>query len=167
MREVRAPRRAQGRVRPHQEGVRGLARARIRILRLREEGEIQSAGRAGGSGGLVAERPDLHKGRCGHRRIDRGLRRDGIAASERRALAVMRELGLQARGRAGGASARRRLRWAARARASRTGRSTSGPAAGYWRATSPASERARDDSASQPRSTRSMGGPWAGRCPSA
>lgn len=40
--------------------------------------------------GFAAERLDLHKGRYGYRRINRGLRRDGIVASEKRVLAVMR-----------------------------------------------------------------------------
>ena len=47
---------------------------------------------------FVAERLDLHKGRYGHRRINRELGRDGIAVSEKRVLAVMRKLGLQAKG---------------------------------------------------------------------
>lgn len=49
-------------------------------------------------GGFVAERLDLHRGRHGYRRINRELRRDGIVVSEKRALAVMRKLGLQAKG---------------------------------------------------------------------
>ena len=48
--------------------------------------------------GFVAERFDLHKGRYGYRRINRELRRDGIVIGEKRALAVMRKLGLQAKG---------------------------------------------------------------------
>ena len=48
--------------------------------------------------GFVAERLDLRKGRYGHRRINRELRRDGIVASEKRVPAVMREPGLQAKG---------------------------------------------------------------------
>ncbi len=48
--------------------------------------------------GFVAGKFELHKGRYGHRRIDRELRRDGIAVSERRVLAVMRRLGLKAKG---------------------------------------------------------------------
>lgn len=48
--------------------------------------------------GFVAERFDLHKGRYGYRRINRELRRDGIVVSEKRVLAVMRKLGLQAKG---------------------------------------------------------------------
>lgn len=48
--------------------------------------------------GFVVEKFELHKGRYGYRRINRGLRRDGIVVSERRVLAVMRRLGLQARG---------------------------------------------------------------------
>lgn len=51
--------------------------------------------------GFVAERFDLHNGRYGHRRINRELRRDGIVVSEKRALAVMRKLGLQAKGASG------------------------------------------------------------------
>ena len=48
--------------------------------------------------GFVAERFDLRKGRYGYRWINRELRRDGIAVSEKRVLAVMRKLGLQAKG---------------------------------------------------------------------
>ena len=48
--------------------------------------------------GFVAERFDLRKGRYGYRRINRELRRDGIVVSEKRVLAVMRKLGLQAKG---------------------------------------------------------------------
>ena len=48
--------------------------------------------------GFVAERFDLHKGSYGYRRINRELRRDGIVVSEKRVLAVMRKLGLQAKG---------------------------------------------------------------------
>ena len=48
--------------------------------------------------GFVAERFGLHKGRYGYRRINRELRRDGIVVSEKRVLAVMRKLGLQAKG---------------------------------------------------------------------
>lgn len=48
--------------------------------------------------GFVAERSDLRKGRYGYRRINRELRRDGIVVSEKRVLAVMRKLGLQAKG---------------------------------------------------------------------
>ena len=47
---------------------------------------------------FVAERFDLHKGRYGYRRINRELRRDGIVVSEKRVLAVMRKLGLRAKG---------------------------------------------------------------------
>lgn len=49
-------------------------------------------------GGFVAERLDLHKGRHGYRRINREPRRDGIVVGEKRALAVMRKLGLRAKG---------------------------------------------------------------------
>ena len=48
--------------------------------------------------GLVAEKLGLRKGRYGHRRIDRELRRDGIAVSGKRVLAAMRRPGLQAKG---------------------------------------------------------------------
>ena len=48
--------------------------------------------------GFVVEKFELHKGRYGHRRINRELRRDGIAVGEKRVLAVMRRLGLQAKG---------------------------------------------------------------------
>ena len=49
-------------------------------------------------GGFVAERLYLHKGRHGYRRINREPRRDGIVVSGKRALAVMREPGPQAKG---------------------------------------------------------------------
>lgn len=39
-----------------------------------------------------------HKGRYGYRRIDRELRKSGIAVSEKRALRTMRKLGLAGRG---------------------------------------------------------------------
>ena len=48
--------------------------------------------------GLVVEKFELHEGRYGYRRINRGLRRDGIVVSEKRVLAVMRGLGPQAKG---------------------------------------------------------------------
>ena len=48
--------------------------------------------------GFVVEKFELHKGRYGYRRINRELRRDGIVVSEKRVLAVMRRLGLQAKG---------------------------------------------------------------------
>lgn len=48
--------------------------------------------------GFVAERFGLHKGRYGYRRINREPRRDGIVVGEKRALAVMRKLGLRAKG---------------------------------------------------------------------
>lgn len=48
--------------------------------------------------GFVVEKFELHKGRYGYRRINRGLRRDGMVVSEKRVLAVMRGLGLQAKG---------------------------------------------------------------------
>ena len=48
--------------------------------------------------GFVVEKFEPRKGRYGYRRINRGLRRDGIVASEKRVLAVMRGLGPQAKG---------------------------------------------------------------------
>ena len=48
--------------------------------------------------GFVAERLGLHKGRHGYRRINREPRRDGIVVGEKRVLAVMRKLGLRAKG---------------------------------------------------------------------
>lgn len=48
--------------------------------------------------GLVVEKFEPRKGRYGYRRINRELRRDGIVVSEKRVLAVMRRLGLQAKG---------------------------------------------------------------------
>ena len=48
--------------------------------------------------GFVVEKFEPHKGRYGYRRINRELRRDGIVVSGKRVLAVMRRLGLQAKG---------------------------------------------------------------------
>ena len=48
--------------------------------------------------GFIVEKFELHKGRYGYRRINRELRHDGIVVSEKRVLAVMRRLGLQAKG---------------------------------------------------------------------
>ncbi len=48
--------------------------------------------------GFAVEKFELHRGRYGYRRINRELRRDGIVVSEKRVLAVMRRLGLRARG---------------------------------------------------------------------
>lgn len=43
--------------------------------------------------GFVVEKFELHKGRYGYRRINRELRRDGIAVSEKRVLSVHAEAG--------------------------------------------------------------------------
>ena len=48
--------------------------------------------------GFVAGKFEPRKGRYGYRRIDRELGRDGIAVSGKRVLAVMRGLGIQAKG---------------------------------------------------------------------
>ena len=48
--------------------------------------------------GLVVEKFEPRKGRYGYRRINREPGRDGIVASEKRVLAVMRRPGLQAKG---------------------------------------------------------------------
>ena len=48
--------------------------------------------------GFVVEKFEPRKGRHGHRRINREPRRDGMVVSEKRVLAVMRRLGLQAKG---------------------------------------------------------------------
>ena len=48
--------------------------------------------------GFVVEAFERHKGRYGYRRIDRELRKSGIAVSEKRALRTMRKLGLAGRG---------------------------------------------------------------------
>ena len=48
--------------------------------------------------GFVVEKFEPRKGRYGYRRINREPRRDGIVVSEKRVLAVMRRLGLQAKG---------------------------------------------------------------------
>ena len=51
--------------------------------------------------GFVVERFEPTRGRHGHRRVSREPGRDGMVVSEKRVLAVMRRLGLQARGTTG------------------------------------------------------------------
>ena len=48
--------------------------------------------------GFVVEAFHRHKGRYGYRRIDRELRKSGIAVGEKRALRIMRKLGLAGKG---------------------------------------------------------------------
>lgn len=48
--------------------------------------------------GFVAEAFHRHEGRYGYRRIDRELRKSGIAVSEKRVLRTMRKLGLAGKG---------------------------------------------------------------------
>ena len=48
--------------------------------------------------GFAVEAFGRHRGRYGYRRIDRELRKSGIAVSEKRALRTMRKLGLAGRG---------------------------------------------------------------------
>lgn len=48
--------------------------------------------------GLVVEDFERHKGRYVYRRIDRELRKSGIAASEKRVLHIMQKLGLAGKG---------------------------------------------------------------------
>ena len=48
--------------------------------------------------GFVAEAIHRHKGRYGYRRIDRELRKSGIAVSGKRVLRTMRKLGLAGKG---------------------------------------------------------------------
>ena len=48
--------------------------------------------------GFVAEAFERHKGRYGYRRINRELRKSGIAVSEKRVLRTMRKLGLAGKG---------------------------------------------------------------------
>lgn len=48
--------------------------------------------------GFVVEAFERRKGRYGHRRIDRKLRKSGIAVSEKRVLRIMRKLGLAGEG---------------------------------------------------------------------
>ena len=48
--------------------------------------------------GFVVEAFHRRKGRCGHRRINRELRKSGIAMSEKRVPYIMRKLGLAGKG---------------------------------------------------------------------
>ena len=70
----------------------------IRFLRVSRPEEVQRPDRAGALGGFVAEAFERHKGRYGYRRIDRELRKSGIAVSEKRVLRTMRKLGLAGKG---------------------------------------------------------------------
>lgn len=117
--------------------------------------------------GFVVEKFELHKGRYGYRRINRELRRDGIAVSEKRVLSVMRKLGLKAKG------ATRRHR---RAKAVEMGdprvnlvnRMFGVDARNrLWVATSPTSAPPRAGSTWQPSSTHGTARSSAGLCPSA
>ena len=65
--------------------------------------------------GFVVEKVGLHKGRHGYRRINRELRRDGIAVSEKRVLTVMRRLASRLRARRESTGERSRSRRAIRA----------------------------------------------------
>lgn len=59
--------------------------------------------------GFVVEAFERHKGRYGYRRIDRELRKSGIAVSEKRVPRIMQKLGLAGRGaRPENAASRRR-----------------------------------------------------------
>lgn len=59
-------------------------------------------------GGVVVMAFGRHKGRYGYRRINRELRKSGIAVSERRVLRIMRRLGLAERARPENTASRRR-----------------------------------------------------------
>lgn len=114
--------------------------------------------------GLVAEKFGLRKGRCGHRRINRELRRGGMAVSEKRVLAVMRGPGLQAKGTTG---KHRRAKAVGKGgpRASlTTASSTRTPGTGSGSATSPVSAPARAGPAPRPRQARGIARPPGGRC---
>ncbi len=58
--------------------------------------------------GFVVEAFERHKSRYGYRRIDRELRKSGIAVGEKRALRIMRKLGLAERARPESTAFRRR-----------------------------------------------------------
>ena len=48
--------------------------------------------------GFVVEAFGRHKGRCGYRRVNRELRKSGIAVGEKRVLRIMRKPGLAGKG---------------------------------------------------------------------
>ena len=58
--------------------------------------------------GLAVEAFHRHKSRYGYRRIDRELRKSGIAVSEKRVLHIMQKLGLAGRARPENTASRRR-----------------------------------------------------------
>lgn len=167
MREARVPQRAWGRARPHQEGTRDPARVQIRIPWLREEGEIRRTDRAGGPGGLRRREARSSQGSL---RVPPDQPRAQARRHRRR-----RETGARRHAQAGpqakGASRKRK-----RAKAVETG----GPRANLvdrafdaearnepWAGDIARIGSAKGGSASQPRPTRSIGRPRAGRCPGA
>lgn len=81
MREVSVPQRAQGRVRPHQEGLRDSRGVKVRPLRIPEEKELQRQIEREALEQFVKDEFERRKGRCGYRRINRELRRVGIHVS--------------------------------------------------------------------------------------
>ena len=70
----------------------------IRFLRVSRPEEIQRPDRARGARGVVVEAFERHKGRCGYRRVNRELRKSGIAVGEKRVLRIMRKPGLAGKG---------------------------------------------------------------------
>lgn len=114
--------------------------------------------------GFVVEKFELHKGRYGYRRINRELRRDGIVVSEKRVLAVMRRLGLQAKGTT---RKHRRAKTVEKGdpRASLiTASSARTPGTGSGPAASPISTPTEAGPASRPRQARGIARSSDGRC---
>ncbi len=84
----------------------GPIKKACRLMKVSKSGFYEHLGRKKSSAqierealeGFVVEAFERHKGRYGYRRIDRELRKSGIAVSEKRVLHIMQKLGLAGRG---------------------------------------------------------------------
>lgn len=100
--------------------------------------------------GFAVEAFERRRGRYGYRRIDRDLRKSGIAVSEKRALRTMRKLGLAGRG----ATRKHRIQKKAEPGDPRLNlaerASTVGERNRLWAGASPACPQEKDGSISRP-----------------
>ncbi|WP_417041354.1 IS3 family transposase [Ellagibacter isourolithinifaciens] len=117
--------------------------------------------------GFVVEAFERRRGRYGYRRIDRELRKSGIAVSEKRALRTMRKLGLAGKGAARKHRIRKRVE-PGDPRSNLVERAfTVGGRNRLWVGASPACPQEKGGSISQPRQAPSPARSRAGRCPGA
>lgn len=117
--------------------------------------------------GFAVEAFERRKGRYGYRRIDRELRKSGIAVSEKRALRTMRKLGLVGKG----ATRKHRIRKKVEPGDPRLNLAeralTAGGRNGLRAGASPACPQEKGGPTSRPRQAPSPARSRAGRCPSA